>query len=116
MNTYWGSRGMAPRVLNLCAGWRRVVSFIPMKGAAGTHLIGGWLGPTASLDAMAKRKIPATARSLVTVLIELPRIICITCGRVLFQWTVLFCALLLKLISLIHQIIQTFENIFDFFM
>jgi hypothetical protein len=30
--------------------------------APGTHWIGGWLGPRASLDAVAKRKIPSQER------------------------------------------------------
>jgi len=29
--------------------------------ASGTHRIGGWVGPRASLDAAAKRKIPGLA-------------------------------------------------------
>jgi hypothetical protein len=29
MNAYWGSGGMAPRVLDLCTRWRWVISFTP---------------------------------------------------------------------------------------
>jgi hypothetical protein len=29
MKTYWGSRDIAPRILNLGAKWRLVVSFTP---------------------------------------------------------------------------------------
>jgi hypothetical protein len=29
MKTYWGSRGIAPRILDLGSRWRRVVSFTP---------------------------------------------------------------------------------------
>jgi len=36
MKSYWGSGGIAPRILNLGTGWKRVVSFTP-----GTHWIGG---------------------------------------------------------------------------
>jgi len=33
--------------------------FTPRERAPGTHWIGGWVGPSASLDAMEKRKIPS---------------------------------------------------------
>jgi hypothetical protein len=39
--------------------------------APGTHLMGGWLGPTAGLDAMAKRKIPVPAWNRTTVIYPL---------------------------------------------
>jgi hypothetical protein len=49
-----------------------------------THLIGGWVGPRAGLDAVAKRRNPIIAltesnpgrpvRRLVTILTELPRL------------------------------------------
>jgi hypothetical protein len=51
--------------------------------------MGGYVGPRASLDPMAKRKVPApvgnrtssrAARSLVTVLIELPLILSTDCS------------------------------------
>jgi hypothetical protein len=29
MNAYWGSEGIAPRILDLCTRWRWVVSFTP---------------------------------------------------------------------------------------
>jgi hypothetical protein len=32
------------------------VRFIPAERDPGTHLIGGWVGPTAGLDAVVKRK------------------------------------------------------------
>jgi hypothetical protein len=34
----------------------------PRKRAPGTHWIGGWVGPTAVLDAVVKRKIPSPRR------------------------------------------------------
>jgi hypothetical protein len=49
---------------------------IPGERALGTHWIGGWVGPRASMDAVAKRKIPSPfqesnpscpARSLVAI-------------------------------------------------
>jgi hypothetical protein len=33
--------------------------FISRERAHGTHWIGGWVGPRASLDAVVKRKIPS---------------------------------------------------------
>jgi len=65
-----------------------VIRFTPrplhLRGKSpGNHWIGGWLGPRAGLDAMAKRKIPypcrvsnsgRPARSLVTILTELFRL------------------------------------------
>jgi hypothetical protein len=33
--------------------------FIPRKRPPGTHWIGGWVGSTAGLDAVVKRKIPS---------------------------------------------------------
>jgi hypothetical protein len=65
-----------------------VVSFThrplyPRETAPSTHWIGGWVGPRAGLDAVVKRKIPSpcgewnpgrSARSLVTILTELPRL------------------------------------------
>jgi hypothetical protein len=34
----------------------------PVRFIPGTHLTGGWVGPRAGLDAVAKRKIPCTCR------------------------------------------------------
>jgi hypothetical protein len=59
-----------------------MAALFPGKEAPGTHWIGGWMDPSASVDAMVKKKISAScqelkprrpARSLVTVLTELPR-------------------------------------------
>jgi hypothetical protein len=47
MKTYWGSGGIAPRILDLS-------HFIPRERAPGTHWIGGWVDPRAVLDAVAK--------------------------------------------------------------
>jgi hypothetical protein len=82
METYSRSVGIVPRILNIDIRWRWVVSFTPRslypgERAPGTHRIGGWMNPKANLDAVAKRKIPASrresnpgrpSRSLVTIL------------------------------------------------
>jgi hypothetical protein len=67
-----GSRGIAPRILDLGTRWRGVVSFTPdrftpRERAPGTHLIGSWVGPRSRLDAIVKRKIPSPCQG-----IELP--------------------------------------------
>jgi hypothetical protein len=36
--------------------------FTPRERAPGTHWIGGWVGPRAVLDEVAKRKIPSPLR------------------------------------------------------
>jgi hypothetical protein len=57
MKAYWGSGGIAPRILELSTIWRWVVSFTPRplypQGKS-------WVGPRAVLDAVVKRKIPST--------------------------------------------------------
>jgi hypothetical protein len=63
---YWGSGGIVPRI-NLCTRGRWVVSFTPRplyprERDPGTHWIGGWVGPTAVLDAVVKGKIPSPRR------------------------------------------------------
>jgi hypothetical protein len=50
----WGSRGTAPRILNLGTTWRWVVSFTPRplyhrERAHGDRLIGSWVVPKAGL-------------------------------------------------------------------
>jgi hypothetical protein len=45
MNSYWGSEGIAPRILHLGR-------FNPRERAPGTHWIGGWVGPRAGLNAV----------------------------------------------------------------
>jgi hypothetical protein len=67
MKTYWGSGGIAPRILDLGTRWRwwsasRPGRFIPRKRAPGTHWIGGWVGPRTVLDVVVKRKIPSPHR------------------------------------------------------
>jgi hypothetical protein len=56
-------------ILDLGTIWSSVVSFTPRQlylreRAPGTHWIGGWVGPTARLDVMEKRKylVPAGNR------------------------------------------------------
>jgi hypothetical protein len=60
--------------------------FAPRERAHGTHFIGGWVGPRAILDMVAKWKNPrlywksnpsGSNRSLITILTELPRLECI---------------------------------------
>jgi hypothetical protein len=67
MKTYWGSGGIAPRILDVGTRWRCVVSFTPrplypMERALGAHWIGGWVDPRAVLDTVVKRKIPRPRR------------------------------------------------------
>ena len=49
MNTSRGSRGIAPRIINLCCRWRWVVStfrkFYPEEGVNDTRWILGWMDP-----------------------------------------------------------------------
>jgi hypothetical protein len=64
MKAYWGSGGIAPRILELDTRWRWVVSFTPRplyprKRAPDTYWIGSWVGPRAGLDAVVKRKVPS---------------------------------------------------------
>jgi hypothetical protein len=66
MKKYWGSGGIAPRILDLGTIWKWSASrpdrFTPRERVSGTHWIGGWVGPRAVLDAVAKRKIPSPRR------------------------------------------------------
>jgi hypothetical protein len=69
LKTYWGNRCIVLRILDLGTRWRSVVSFTPRplyprEGAHGTHWIGGWVGPTAILNAVVKRKIPKTQSTI----------------------------------------------------
>jgi hypothetical protein len=43
----------------------------PGKRAPGTHWIGGWVGPGAGLDAVARRKIPSSCRDSKSQIIQL---------------------------------------------
>jgi len=53
VKAYWGSVGIAPHILNLTARWWWSASCT----GCFTPWIGGWVGPRANLDAVAKRKI-----------------------------------------------------------
>jgi hypothetical protein len=66
MKTYWGSGGKTPRILaSELDGdeWSasRSGRFTPKERSPGIHWIGGWAGPRAGLDAVAKRKNPSNA-------------------------------------------------------
>jgi hypothetical protein len=52
MKTY---SGIAPFSPKLCSTWGEWLA-APGKGAAGTHCLGGSMGPTAGLDVATKRK------------------------------------------------------------
>jgi hypothetical protein len=84
----WVSGGIAPRILKMGTKWRWAViftarPFCPGEGASDTHSTGGLLDPRFGLDsAVAERKCPCPyrksnpvrpARSLVSILTELPR-------------------------------------------
>jgi hypothetical protein len=62
MKAYWGSRGIAPCILDLGTRWNLVISFTPQPLYAqgkspGTRKIGVWVGPRAGVDAVVKRNI-----------------------------------------------------------
>jgi hypothetical protein len=64
MKTYWGSGGIAARILTSALDGGELLAsrsdrFTPRERAPGAHWIGGWVGPRAVLDAVAKRKFPA---------------------------------------------------------
>jgi hypothetical protein len=68
MKAYWGSGGIAPRILDLGTldggEWlaSRPGRFTPREISAGTYWRGGWVGPRAGLDTVMKRKIPNPCR------------------------------------------------------
>jgi hypothetical protein len=57
MKAYWGSGGIAPRIIH-GGEWSalRPGPFAPRERAPGNRWIGGWVGPIAGLDAVVKRK------------------------------------------------------------
>jgi hypothetical protein len=65
MKAYWGSAGIAPRILDLGTRYGGKCSdshpgrFIPKEGAPGTHWIECWVGLTVGLDTVVNRKIPS---------------------------------------------------------
>jgi hypothetical protein len=67
MKTYWGSGGIAPRILDFGTRWGewsalRPGHFIPRERAPGTHWIWGWVGPRTGLNTVVRRKIPSPRR------------------------------------------------------
>jgi hypothetical protein len=91
---FWGSGGIAPRILNLGTRWTWSAScpgrFTPRERTPSAHWIGGGVGPNAGLDAVAKRKNPnpyresnpaCSACNLVTTLTELPRLLYSHCAK-----------------------------------
>jgi hypothetical protein len=91
MKTYWGSGGIAPRILNLGNRCRWVVSFTPRQlyprvRAPGIPSVRGWVGPRFGHESVAKRTISIyypcrefnpcrSARNPVCILNELPRLL-----------------------------------------
>jgi hypothetical protein len=63
MKAYWGSVCIAPCILDLGTSASRPGRFTPREGVTGAHLIGGWVGLRAGLDAVVRRKIPAPTRN-----------------------------------------------------
>jgi hypothetical protein len=61
MQTYKRSRGIAPLILNLGTRWRygqiQAPAALPPGKNTCTNLIGGWVGPRASLYVFEKRKV-----------------------------------------------------------
>jgi hypothetical protein len=66
METYWGSGGITPLILDLGTRWEWSASrpglFTPIERDPGTQRIGGWVWARAVLDAVVKRKIPSPRR------------------------------------------------------
>jgi len=64
MKTYWGMEVQRHAFLTSALDrgkWSasRLSGFTSGKGAHSTNRIGGWVGPTADLDSVPKRKIPS---------------------------------------------------------
>jgi hypothetical protein len=89
MNTYCGSEGIAPRIINLGDRWKWEVSFTSRllyprrKEPPDAHWIGSCVGPRAGMNTVEKRrilspcrdsKLDRPARSLVTIPTELSRL------------------------------------------
>jgi len=67
MKMYWGSGGVAPRILNLGTRWRQKVSFTlqplcPRGKSHRYHFVRRLCGPIAVPDAVTKRKNPNPCR------------------------------------------------------
>jgi hypothetical protein len=66
MKSYWGSGGIALRILDLDTRWEWSASrpgrFTPRERAPVTHWIWGWVGSIASLDAVVKWEILTSCR------------------------------------------------------
>jgi hypothetical protein len=67
MKIYWGSGGIAPRILDLALDGGEWLPSSPSRStlrerAPGTPWIGGWVTLRAGLDAVVKRKIPSPQR------------------------------------------------------
>jgi hypothetical protein len=57
----WESGGICPSILDLSTRWRWVVSFSPGGKSLWSHKTGSWVGPSARLDNVERRKISAPA-------------------------------------------------------
>jgi len=83
MKMHWDG-DIAPRIFNLGARWRWVVSLTPRRFILDTRLVGWWVGLGAGLDAVANKKkshncpcrelnTGRPSSSHVSILTELPR-------------------------------------------
>jgi len=57
VKTYWGSGGITARILTSALQRHEWSASRPDRFTSCTHSIGRWVGSTAGLDAVAKRKI-----------------------------------------------------------
>jgi len=66
MKTYWGAQAELHSLTSALYGGEWSASlpsrFTPADRAPGTHWSGGWVGPTAGVDAVVKTKIPSPFR------------------------------------------------------
>jgi len=68
MKTYWGSGGIASRILwprhymEVNGQFHAPAALPPGKVPPGTHWIGGWVGPRTGLDMVLKRKVSVTSQ------------------------------------------------------
>jgi len=95
MNTYWGTGGTTPRILNLGTRWRWSVSclsrFTLGVRAPGTHRIAGWVDPEGNLiTSPAKNRTPVVQPATCELVKYIPKLYS------LFEVTRRFSAVLTK--------------------